>query len=581
MTSPRVGRHADRLAAAALALIVVLPLLAPGFVLTYDMVFVPRQEVSAELLGISRTLPRSVPSGLLVALASTVLSGQVVQKLILVAIFGGAALGAARLTPSGHPAARIAAAVLYAWNPFTYQRLLLGHWALLLGYAALPWVARAALSLRRGEPGAGWRLVLVLAAATAASPYTGILAVAAAGAAALWPPGWSGVRAAALLGAGVAVNLPWLVPALLSPDVPERPALAMRLFGARSDSPLGTIGSLLSLGGLWRTDLAPPGRSAGLWIPAFVLLLAMAAAGYPRLRARWPRGAGAGLLALAALGLLLAAGPRLPVLRSLDLWLAGNLPGGGILRESQKFVVPLALLLALSFGLGVERVVAWAGEAGLRTRSAAVLLPLLPVALAPTLAWGASGRLAPAPYPESWARAERAMAADPAPGAVLLLPWHTFLPFGWNDGRTVHEPASDYFRRPVLASSSLELGPYELPHEDPWSRLADPVVEGPGALTPDLRALGVRYVLLFKEADWRSFHRRITGLQTVLDTPDLALYRGPAPGRIPDFPTPPWGPVVAADLVALGVVGGAALRRAGLFLRGRASCYPQPTARGT
>jgi DNA repair exonuclease SbcCD ATPase subunit len=59
-----------------------------------------------------------------------------------------AAAGAARLVPTRGLAARAAAAALYAWNPFVYERLVMGHWGLLVSYAALPWAAlsRAARS---------------------------------------------------------------------------------------------------------------------------------------------------------------------------------------------------------------------------------------------------------------------------------------------------------------------------------------------------------------------------------------------------------------------------------------------------
>src|SRR4029453_10350786 len=175
--------------------------------------------------------------------------------------------------------------------PMTYERLLLGQWAFLLGYAVLPWVAAAALSFRRGEPRSAWRLILALAAAVAPSPYTGIFGAVIAAAIIVAPPrtsegdcdpGQHRVRSrdvVLVLGAAVAVNLPWLIPGLLHPRVPDRPALAVALFKARSDSPLGTIGSLLSLGGLWRTDLAPPGRGTVAWIPAFLLIAALPAAG--------------------------------------------------------------------------------------------------------------------------------------------------------------------------------------------------------------------------------------------------------------------------------------------------------------
>ena len=56
--------------------------------------------------------------------------------------------------------ARLAAGVFYAWNPYLAERLLIGQWALLLGYAGLPWVLRL-LAPDRGGPGAA-RLLCVM-----------------------------------------------------------------------------------------------------------------------------------------------------------------------------------------------------------------------------------------------------------------------------------------------------------------------------------------------------------------------------------------------------------------------------------
>jgi hypothetical protein len=555
------ARHVGELSGLILAFVVTAPLLAPGFILSYDMAFVPRPRLSRVLLGVSGTPPRSVPSALIVALLSRALTGEVVEKLILVSILALATFGAARLVPSDRATARVAGGVLYAWNPFTYERLLAGHWALLLGYAVLPWVAAAALRFRRGDAGATGSLFLALFLAMVPSPYTGILAGAVAGAISLslpWKERLRAVarRAAVLLGAVVAANLPWLVPALLGPAVPERPLLATALFRARSDSPLGTIGSLLSLGGLWRSDLAPPGRSAGLWIPAFVLIAVLTGAGWARLGGRWPGGAAPGILAVAAAGVLLAAAPSVAGLDAVSRRLSG-LAGGGILRDSQKFVIPLALAASVGFGLGVERVLQALPRTDRLLRRSAAALAILPVALAPTLAWGESGRLFASRYPSSWGRVESIVASDPGSGGILALPWHAFLPFGWNRDRAVHQPALQYFSRPVLSSSSLEVGPYRLPDEDPWAGRAAPVVEGMGPLAPGLHRLGVRYVVVFKEADWRREPPRLTGLTPLFDAPDLRLYRSPLPAGVPSFPAPPLGVVLVGDLLTAVVVGGA------------------------
>jgi hypothetical protein len=572
------------------ALVVVLPLLAPGFTLVYDMVFVPRPHLSAALLGISPVYPRTVPTQLLVTLASKVVPGAVVQKTILLGIFALAVVGGGRLVgaggrPAGRPpkgagdrwsafvgaAAAIGGGLVYAWNPMTFERLRLGQWALLLGAAVLPWAVHAALRYRWDEPNAAWVLTLWFGALVATGPYMATIGVATALAVALWPAragpagagetalarpggGPSQRRRAALLVAGaVAVNLVWLVPAVLHPSAPGRGATPASLFGARSDSPLGTVGSVLTLGGVWRSDLAPAGRSTIAWIPAAILIAAVAALGWRRMGVAtpWADGARTGLLVAAAVGLALALAPGVPWAGRAMTWAIRTLPGGGVLRDSQKFAIPFALLVAVAFGLGIADLLGRvAGRTG--AGALAIVLIALPVALAPTLAWGAGGTLATSSYPDSWAAVERVTARDPIPGGILILPWHAYVPFPWNRNRPVHQPAILFFSRPVLQSSALELGTVTLPAEDPWARAATPAVEGPEALAPALPALGVRYVLVFKVGDLRSLRSKTSGLRTVLDAPDLVLYRAPPPGPIPAYPEPPSGAVVAGDLVAVG-----------------------------
>ena len=175
-----MGRRVGLVVGGVLALLALGPLLGRGYVLTYDMVFVPRLELTRGLLGLDTAVARAVPADLLVALASRLVPADLVQKLLLAGIFVGAAAGAARLTPARSPLPRAAAAVLYAWNPFVYERLVMGHWGLLVAYAALPWVARAALDLRAGTEGATRRLVLALAVAAFGNPAGGLIATAVA-----------------------------------------------------------------------------------------------------------------------------------------------------------------------------------------------------------------------------------------------------------------------------------------------------------------------------------------------------------------------------------------------------------------
>ena len=203
--------------------------LARGFLLSYDMVFVPDQPFSSALLGLNGGPARAVPSDAAIAVASRVLPADILQKLILLLIFVAACAGAAALlaagwrTSRGSRAPRLAclvSGIFYAWNPFVAERLLIGQWALLLGYAGLPWVLREVCT-GTGQDQAARLLLLMLPAAIG-----GFAALVVTG---------SGHRAR-LAGRGAAVrergcrrrprhvlaalallSLPWLIPSLLVP----------------------------------------------------------------------------------------------------------------------------------------------------------------------------------------------------------------------------------------------------------------------------------------------------------------------------------------------------------------------------
>jgi hypothetical protein len=271
------------------------------------------------------------------------------------------------------------------------------------------------------------------------------------------------------------------------------------------------------------------------------------------------RGAAVGLLLAASLGLVVAAAYAVPGLRALVDLAVAHLPGGGLVRDAQKFVAPLAVVEAVAFGLGVERLLAapWGGTAAQARRLRRVVaggLVAAPLLLLPALAWGAAGRLASVDYPPAFATARAAMAADPVPGAILVLPWHLYMAHPWNGDRVVLDPAQRWFTRRAVGNDDLELVGLTVPGEDPYSARLGPLVRGSAPLAPALPAAGVRYVLLFKAADWTAYQPRLQGATPVVASPELVLYRVPERPVELRLATPPAVPVLAADLLAAAVV---------------------------
>ncbi|WP_017571978.1 hypothetical protein [Nocardiopsis halotolerans] len=172
------------------------PALGPGYVLRYDMVFVPDPSLGTVLRG-ADGFPRAVPSDAAVAALSAVLPGDVVQSVALLAVFTVGGAGAARLVSRvlcrggriGALLASAAAGAAYVWNPFVAERLLLGQWAMLLGYAGLPWVVGATARLAVVRPAAGFAgLVRALLPAAVGGFSSVVLSALTAGPVALVRP---------------------------------------------------------------------------------------------------------------------------------------------------------------------------------------------------------------------------------------------------------------------------------------------------------------------------------------------------------------------------------------------------------
>jgi hypothetical protein len=471
---------------------------------------VPRQPFTAALAGLSGGPPRAVPSDAIVAAASWVLPADLVQKLLLLSVFVLACSGAAALLAGEPWFARLAGGAFYAWNPFVAERLIIGQWALLLGYAGLPWALRAVttgpVASWRGAGRLGLALVPAIAGGFAAMTISALVVLPAAILAR--PPGtgqqaWQRARAGATaLGVLAVGSLPWLIPSLMRP-VYAGPA-GVAAFAARADTPFGSIGSLLMLGGMWNAQTVPAGYG-GWWSVLWLALVLAAAAGYAAFGARRHRWPGLGIAAVA--GLVIASlgvtAPGRDLLRDL----AGFWAGFAVLRDGQQFIAPLALAEALGAGL----LVSWAarpraspavsedGNAGAVANrpglAIGVVLLLAPVLLLPGLAWGAAGRLRPVWYPSSWLNAARLIDDSRAPGKVLLLPWTAYRRPAWNGGRALLDPWPRLLARPVIWNDGPQVGDVQMLSDDPTARRLDAVIAAPGPLTPALRTAGVRFVI--------------------------------------------------------------------------------------
>jgi hypothetical protein len=280
------------------------------------------------------------------------------------------------------------------------------------------------------------------------------------------------------------------------------------------------------------------------------------------------------LLLTGLVGGAIALGTHMPVLGSAYRWVSLNAPGGGLLRDSQKFVGLLALAYAIGFG---SAIISWTradlpregdasrpGSRAILNSALAVAMGLVVISLVPTMAWGLGGRLSATTYPSDWMAARRMLAEAPTQGRILILPWHPHLPLRWNRGQITLDPARAFFPRTALTSDRLELVNGTLPAETETGAVADTLVRGQMPISAVMRQLGARYLIVLKEADWRRYGVRLGGLEPLLEGPTLTLYRNTGPLSGPASATPSAPIVLAGDVVtalALVVMAVAAIRR--------------------
>ncbi|WP_082135519.1 hypothetical protein [Mycobacterium sp. EPa45] len=537
-----------------LALAITAPLLAPGYLLLRDAVSTPRSYFSDAALGLSESAPRALPQDFLIAALTPLVDGGVVVKALLIAGVFLAGWGAGRLAgllvPDAGTPGQLVAATLAVWNPYVAERLLQGHWSLLVGYGCLPWVAAAVVRLRSGGTRARWAALVFWIALAGLTP-TGLLLAAVVALVCVMVPGdgvsrlWS---AGAVLATAVLAASPWLVASALGDGLGSSPSPGVVAFAARAEPGLGTLGSLAGLGGIWNAEAVPASRTTLFALLATAVLLAVVAIGLPtvlRRRQVLP------LLVLAAVGVLLpaaaATGPGLVVLRDV----VEAAPAVGILRDGQKWV---------ALAMPGYAVAAAAAVVTLRTRARPAITALGAVvallAVLPDLVFGVWGTVSSVRYPQGWPVVARMIDAEPADVAVL--PADSMRQFAWAGPAPVLDPLPRWVRADVLATGDLTISGTSVPGEGGHAREVQRMLLA-GAPAEALAGAGVGWVVVESSSagSMGIAQQNLAQLPVAYRDGELTLYR--VGGVSQPAPQGKRAAVVAAHVVWVVMLTGAGI----------------------
>lgn len=435
------------------------------------------------------------------------------------------------MTPS--LASQLIAPTMLLWNPFVVERLLQGQWSLVIAVLLLPAVV---LATQMGS--ALWRTSAIAAAGL--TPTGALLA------------GITGIAAARnnrdrawIAATTLAVSSPWLVASLLNPSAAGSSDVAgAAAFAARAEAHVGTLGSLLGLGGIWNKQAVPLTREAGFSAIMVLALLVLMGLGFRRVwhsQERWR-----GLIIVGAVSIVLVAlAATTPGILMMG-WALEHIPGAGLLRDAQKWialVVPAYVILAAS---GAEYLArrARSATANIGQWLATGVSALIIIAAVPTLPADVAP-LRPVPSWEGWSAVSGVVALDDDRVAVLPAGSYRII-----DGRPVLDPATKILPAPVVSSGELIVSGQSVSGEG-TTTVERTLLGGAkrqeelASALQSLRDQGVGWVLVENSpGNFGDSADIVAALDPVYETPDLQLYH--VPGVIDPTTEPSQGAYTAA-----------------------------------
>ena len=526
-------------------------LFGDGYGLGRDMVFTPRQPLSLDALGLGSSAPRAVPVDGLLGLLTSLVDGTWVGRFAVFGVLAVAGCGAHRLGRCWGTPARVAMAGFAVWNPFVIERLALGQWSLLAGYAALPWLASAAdryleeRNLLRLGPVVAW---LGLASIT---PTGGLTATALLVLLGLRRSG--GFR---LAGVALLLQLPWLLPGMFGAATLTSDPAGVGAFAVRTERPGGPLTTVLGLGGIWDAGSTPASRSGVLGYATTVVFVAALLVGWPVLR-RTLGDVATRLAVLAGAAVVLALASSVPGVRGVVRWAVEEIPGAGLLRDSQKWLAPFALFVILSLGAVVQRVLNASSRVEILVVVTAVSV-CAPLLLLPDALRTVDPTLTPSRYPPDFAAVARIVDGR---GEMVTLPFTSYRRFSWSNGTAVADPASRWFDTDVVVSDALVVGDLQLAGEDTRAERVGAALRSGRLPREVLAENGVRWALVYRDAPGAD--GVVTkGLVSAYLGQYLDLYRVPGRIGVPPDTEPKtavaWA-VVSVDLLLLAALTAACL----------------------
>lgn len=285
----------------------------------------------------------------------------------------------------------------------------------------------------------------------------------------------------------------------------------LAVFATAGNTPIEAAKNIVMMSGFWGkdqfryTDLTDINN---FWGRSFLILSPLILWGLiTGVRNRRTRALSIMVAILFTTAFFLALGVRSLWSQKVTYWLFDNIPYYKGLRDTQKLVSLIVLSYTVFMALGIKELFALPFVNKNRI-AITVFIAGVVIMQAPLLVWGFSGQAIPKEYPATWYEVDKYIVSnegEDCTAQILFLPWHLYMNFRFTGG-IIANPAPNFFSCPVLSGTNMEFGGIYDNSQDPSGKVIDTWIASRGKSSVEtFEALGVKYIVLAKEVDWKNY----------------------------------------------------------------------------
>ncbi|KKR07606.1 MAG: hypothetical protein UT32_C0009G0067 [Parcubacteria group bacterium GW2011_GWC2_39_14] len=528
-----------------LALLIMWPLLAKGYVFAMDMAW-----------PVQFTFPDQIsnfyPIQILLWLINFVIPSWLMQKFVIFFTFFFAGLFAHKLIRTKYQWPKYFAGLLYVLTPYLYSKFLYGQIWLCLAYALLPLLLRYLWNLF-DEP--NWKYLFKCLAVFCLIGFVGlhfafisalivVLAILVHLITLLIKKDYTRFKIVfkfivTLFVLFFVINSFWI---FIFASGDNMASQKMQLFDNNQmeifktdNGGTNVFFNVLSMYGFWgdRHNLyILPKQFISFWWILSIAFMSLSILGFISSFVKKERRESAvfsGLLIL--IGTILSVGITSETLRPFIMWMNNYVPFYQGFREPQKFTALIVLGYCLLCSTGLiylsEKLVK-------RNKENYIAMALLLVILYnPLMFNGLRGQMFVSNYPDSWAEVKQILDSDKSEIKILVLPWHLYMSYDFTRNKIVGPLACAYFdKTKTICGDNMELeNTYALTSRSIsiyLNKLILQLEEYRNDFSKQIELYDIHYIVILKEVDWEKYNNFIkkqTSCKEVFNSNEIILYK--------------------------------------------------------